>query len=112
MSLDSFAAAVGMGRSTLVRVENGTRDPERHELEAMSRASGLPLGFFLAEDLHTALERDAEPALADRVDQLESQISELRAAVLELAAGNLRLARTQLETAGKDRPSGSGGASQ
>jgi len=51
MSLEKFASAIGMGRSTLVRIENGSREPDEAEYAAMARESGLPLGFFLVRGM-------------------------------------------------------------
>lgn len=104
MSLDDFAAAIGMGRQTLIRTENGTRSPRDHELEAMAEVSGLPLGFFLAEDLDVALNGAGEPKLRERVALLESQVTELRAAIVALSADSLRRTREQQERDETDQP--------
>jgi hypothetical protein len=71
-----MSLAIGMGRQTLVRIENGSREPKDHEYEAMARVSGLPLGFFHAEDLDAVLgdgtlepaKRAAGEALAQRLE--------------------------------------------
>lgn len=75
MSLDEFAPAIGIGRGTLVRIENGTRNAKDHELEAMARVSGLPLAFFTTPDLHAAL--DEESPAPDQLAHLEERVAEL-----------------------------------
>lgn len=49
MSLDQMAAALGVGRQTLVRIERGERKPKRMELREMAAISGLPVEFFSAD---------------------------------------------------------------
>lgn len=48
-SLDEMAAAVGIGRQTLVRIEQGIRPPKRMELREIAAVSGLPVEFFSAD---------------------------------------------------------------
>jgi len=67
LSLGKFAKAIGVGRMTLVRVENGSRDPRENELRAMARVSHLPYGFFTAPDLDAVLGDAAEHAPGDRI---------------------------------------------
>lgn len=94
MSLDAFAEAIEIGRSTLVRIEAGEREAERHELERMSRVSGLPLAFFVV-DLEEALDGKDEPGLRERVAQLERQVRVLRDGLATLSADSLRRTREQ-----------------
>lgn len=74
-SLDEFAAAIGVGRGTLVRIEAGTRTAKPHELAAMADVSGLPLAFFTVADLHDAL--GEAPPEEDRLTRLEAKYDEL-----------------------------------
>jgi transcriptional regulator with XRE-family HTH domain len=55
MSLTQFAKASQIGRSTLVRSENGERKVPDAEIERMAHVSGFPTGFFTAPDLAEAL---------------------------------------------------------
>jgi transcriptional regulator with XRE-family HTH domain len=84
-SLDQFAEAIGIGRQTLVRIENGTRDPKPHEYTAMAEATGLPVEFFTAPDLHAALSGAGDrPTLAERVADLERGRDEIVRALQQL----------------------------
>ena len=103
MSLDKFADAVGIGRSTLVRIENGTRTPERHEYEAMAQVSGMPLGFFLVKDLDEVLDGADDPTLQARVVDLEEQIRELVAGLAAVSADSARHTRELQALLDKDR---------
>jgi transcriptional regulator with XRE-family HTH domain len=49
LSLDGLAAAVEIGRNTLVRIENGSRNPKAMELRAVADACGLPYEFFTVD---------------------------------------------------------------
>lgn len=104
MSLNDFADAIGIGRQTLVRIENGSRAPKPHEYEAMAETSGLPVAFFLVDDLDVVLDGHRDPTLADRVGELERQITELRAGLVALSADSLRRERERQERDGKGRP--------
>lgn len=106
MSLDKFADAIGMGRSTLVRIENGSRTPERHEYERMAEVSGLPLGFFVTDDLTGVLDGYDVPGLQDRVATLEDQITELATGLAAVAADSVRHTRELEELRGRDRREG------
>src|SRR3954469_8271923 len=97
MSLDDFASAIGVGRQTLVRIENGSRKPRDHEYQHMADVSGLPLGFFYA-DLKAVLNGPEDPTLSERIAALEDAVSSLRAAMVSLAAGNVQRTQEQLET--------------
>jgi transcriptional regulator with XRE-family HTH domain len=55
MSLTKFAKAMGVGRNTVIKNENGSREPKDAEIEAMVRLSGLPFEFFTTPDLESAL---------------------------------------------------------
>lgn len=96
MSLDDFAAAIGVGRQTLIRIENGTRTPRDHEYEQMAAASGLPLGFFYEEDLVDALGGRAALRMSDQLERQAEELSELREALASLSTDVLRLG-TELE---------------
>lgn len=77
-SLDEFADAIGIGRQTLVRIENGSREPKPHEYEAMARVSGLPIEFFTVRDLRAALAgADLTPTLAERVGAVEQRVEQM-----------------------------------
>ena len=111
MSLSKFAEAISMGRSTLVRIENGERQAEEHELERISKTSGLPVGFFLVDDLDAVLDGAHEPNLAERVTALEDQVTGLRAGLAALSADSLRRTREQRardETDRREEPPGEG----
>lgn len=95
MSLDDFAAAIGVGRQTLIRIENGTRTPRDHEYEQMAGVSGLPLGFFY-EDLDDALGGRAELRMSDQLERQAAELTELREALASLSTDVLRLG-TELE---------------
>lgn len=95
MSLDDFAAAIGVGRQTLIRIENGTRTPRDHEYEQMAGVSGLPLGFFYG-DLDDALGGRAELRMSDQLERQAKELSELREALASLSTDVLRLG-TELE---------------
>jgi transcriptional regulator with XRE-family HTH domain len=80
MSLDEFAAEIGVGRSTLIRIEAGKREPKEHELLRMASASGLPVEFFEIEDLHEALANAREvPGLSEHVEALGHRLDALSA---------------------------------
>jgi transcriptional regulator with XRE-family HTH domain len=63
MSLDRMAAALGVGRQTLVRIERGERKPKRMELREMAAISGLPVEFFSADFRLLAAPGEADSAL-------------------------------------------------
>jgi transcriptional regulator with XRE-family HTH domain len=48
-SLDELAERVEMGRSTLIRVDQGERNLKRMEISAIAEACGLPVEFFTAD---------------------------------------------------------------
>ena len=96
MSLDEFADAIGIGRQTLIRIENGSRTPRDHEYEKMADVSGLPLAFFYV-DLDVALggpPPGANPIVSDltaRMGEAEKaatrqgqELEDLRVALTEL----------------------------
>lgn len=112
MSLDKFAEAIGMGRSTLIRIENGERTAEEHELERMAGVSGLPLGFFVADDLDRILDGASEPSLHDRLDAADGQIRELVNAVGALTRDIARHTRELQELRDGDRRGESAGGTQ
>lgn len=77
MSLDDLAADVEIGRNTLVRMENGQRNPKSMELREIAEACGLPYEFFTIDfGLLVALARvGAEDVLAAQPpDQLRDSI--------------------------------------
>lgn len=78
MSLDDFADAIHIGRSTLIRIENGTRSPEDHELETMAQVSGLPFEFFKATSLNDALGAEADESLRAQVQRIAADLADLR----------------------------------
>lgn len=49
MTLNELADAVGMGRMTLYRMENGQRDVKRMELREIAEACDVPYEFFAAD---------------------------------------------------------------
>lgn len=105
LSLTKFAAQIGMGRSTLVRIEQGVREPEYDEYVAMARVSGLPLAFFTAPDLGEALGQAGAEVGA-------SEVSALREAIAELVAVTARHSQELSELQAWRRrqgPSASGG---
>lgn len=107
LSLDDFAALIGVGRSTLIRIENGTREPKDHEYEKMADKTGLPLAFFLVPNLEEAM---AGPAPSEsELDELRTDVKELRAAVTALSADSVRHSRELQELRRKDRRGGLGG---
>jgi transcriptional regulator with XRE-family HTH domain len=100
LSLDDFADAIGIGRQTLIRIENGSREPKPHEYEAMARVTGLPLEFFTTVDLSAALAgADQQPTLAKRVDELEAQVARLAGERQELLAEMARMAAAAVRRA-------------
>lgn len=111
MSLDEFAKAIDVGRSTLVRTEAGSRTPNDSELQRIAKVSGLPVGFFKA-DLEAVLAGHEEPGITDRVADLEAQVTELRAGLATLAADNLRRAaeRSAQDETGRRRQGRGGSA--
>ncbi len=46
---EDLAAAIGIGRSTLLKIEKGERLPKHWELVAIAELCGLPRDFFTAE---------------------------------------------------------------
>lgn len=78
MSLDDFADAIHIGRSTLIRIENGSRAPEDHELAEMARVSGFPREFFNVPDLNVALGAEADESLRARVEEIAADLADLR----------------------------------
>lgn len=74
MNINEFAAAIGVGRNTLMRTEKGTRTPKDGEVREASRVSGLPIEFFIVGDLDLALGGDPHDPLVERVAALERQV--------------------------------------
>lgn len=46
---EDLAKAIGIGRTTLLKIEKGDRAPKRWELIAIAEICGLPREFFTAE---------------------------------------------------------------
>lgn len=108
LSLEKFADAIGVGRSTLVRIEQGAREPNLEEYVAMSAVSGLPLAFFTTADLAAALGEDAPaPGELEALRRsVEDRFSQIADALANLSATDLQLQRELEELRGADRPRG------
>lgn len=77
LSIDQLAEAVGIGRNTIIRIDNGEREVKQMELRQIAAVCGLPYEFFTVDfaeipELYAALERDehmaARAALARLTD--------------------------------------------
>jgi transcriptional regulator with XRE-family HTH domain len=93
-SLDELAERVQLGRSTLIRVDNGERNLKDMEKVAIARACGLPEAFFTADFAR----------LAELPPSLEERLAAIEAAVLPLSGLEQDLA----ETLGRLRPPSDG----
>ena len=50
MTQQQLANAAGIGRVTLVRIENGSHSPRFHTLDALARALNRPVAHHLLDD--------------------------------------------------------------
>ena len=87
LSLDDFAKRIGVGRQTLVRIENGEREAvKRMELREMANAALIPIDFFTVD-----FDRLPEIAQAAAGNRLEREVAELRTTVEELRGAVVKL---------------------
>jgi transcriptional regulator with XRE-family HTH domain len=81
MTLDELAAAAGLGRMTIIRLENGTTPLGRKYLLTIADATGLPTEFFTEPYDRSSGAVD----VAQRLDTIEQILRGLGEAVTELA---------------------------
>lgn len=82
MTLDELAKAAGLGRMTIVRLENGTTPLSRKYLLVLAEATGLPTEFFT----EPYDRRGAGGEVAQRLDRIEQILSGLGEAVSDMSA--------------------------